>query len=122
MGNPKEALVTLVVFSLALDLAAGLYIATGIDEDLGLSFTATDTPQEIGSDVGSEQETGSAGGDTLFGMYNQVAQTFGKVMGALNPALTILDNVGVPSVFINFLNPLVLVLKGLGAAWFLRGL
>lgn len=125
MADPKNAFVTAMVFLLALDLFAGMLVATGINDTLGLSISPSDSgaSDEIEGEFEEQQDTGAATQDTLFGLYNQLASSIGTLSKAINPGLNILNNAGAPKeIFNQFLYPIVTVIKGVGIAFFARGL
>lgn len=125
MADPKNVFVLAMVFLFALDLFAGMMVATGINETLGLTInpSGTGATDDIEDEYGDKQTTGGSTQETLFGLYNQVTATIGKLAEMINPGLSVLDNTGAPSwIFNQFLYPIATLMKGIGVAFFLRGL
>ena len=123
--DPKQPVVLLAVFMLSLSAFSNLLIATGVADTIGISTPPED--KDFQEDVRAATnngtvQTGSPGGETLFGMYNLLSKSLRNILGLVNPELTLLENAGVPAFLTNFLEPIVLVAKVLGVVWFIRGL
>jgi len=115
---------TLTVFLLAFSLFSGMLIETGVAATIGLSSEVggQNAADEVTDTAQGEVESGAATGDTLFGLYNVLANQLGNILSIFNPGMTMLDNAGVPSPLINqFLKPLVSLVKVIGVISFLRG-
>lgn len=118
----------LVVFFITFNLFAGMLTATGTDAMLGLDA-------EVGGDkaVGDAAQrsenvsTGTSLGNTLFGMYNVLANGLSSVFDVIFPGLAMLRAAGVPAWIaggqgtVGFLPPLFTVIMFIGFVSFLRG-
>lgn len=114
---------TLAIFFLALNLFAGMVMATGIggmlglETDLGGDEEVDDAVRESGN-VSSGAPTGS----TLFGMYNVLAGLLSTLAAPITAGPTMLRQAGVPEAITNsFLTPLISVVYAIGIISFLRG-
>lgn len=112
-----------VVFFLAMNLFAGVMVATGTDATLGI-----DT--EVGADAAANSITGqqsnvpSGGGafSTLFGMYQILTNFVHGIFAFVFPAVGMLSAAGVPSVITNqIITPLLSLVFVLDIVSFFRG-
>lgn len=112
----------LVVFFITFNLFAGMLTATGTDAMLGLDA-------EVGGDkaVGDAAQrsenvsTGTSLGNTLFGMYNVLANGLSSVFDVIFPGLAMLKAAGVPGFITGMLGPLFAILMFVDFVSFLRG-
>ena len=92
-----------IVFFVAMNLFAGVFLSTGIaasldmDDRIQTSDRVTDAVDERRSADGGEIDTGAGTGSTLFGMYNAVLGGFIGLFENILPALKLLAYAGVPS-------------------------
>ena len=115
---------TLAIFFLSLSLFSGLLVSTGVAETIGLDGQVQESQaaDDVEGNVTQATQTSSPGGETLFGLYNILANQLAKVLGIFNPGLVLLGNIGVPDFLINgFLIPIVSLIKFIGIVSFLRG-
>jgi len=121
--------VTLLAFGLlALSLWAGFLTSTGIAADIGLdSRIGGEEVEDQAAQATEDVETGAPSDETLFGLYNVLADTLGTIFGIINPGLRMLYNAGVPASIvggpdtIGLLPPLTSFIKAVGIISFLRG-
>jgi len=92
-----------IVFFVAMNLFAGVFLSTGIAASLGMddriqqSDQVSDTVDDRRAEDGAEIDTGAGTGATLFGMYNAVLGGFIGLFEGVLPALKLLAYAGVPS-------------------------
>jgi hypothetical protein len=114
----------LVVFFLALNLFSGMLITSGIADDIGIGSAA-----EVGGDDRADQatqearnvSTGAPTGQTLFGMYNVLAETLGQIRVIVLGGPQMLGNAGVPGFITRPMEGLMLMAYAVGLIRFLRG-
>lgn len=119
---------TLVVFFLAFQLLAALFVGTGVAAMLELETGAGQTDackaweNECGTQSGSEVPTGSTSGGTLFGMYTVMGDFLSNIYGFVFPGLAMLNNAGVPGyITYGFLGNMFTLLIVIDVAAFVRG-
>jgi len=91
-----------IVFFVAMNLFAGVFLSTGIaasldmDDRIQPSGEVSDTVNDNRATDGGEIDTGAGTGSTLFGMYNAVLGGFIGLFEDVLPALKMLTYAGVP--------------------------
>jgi len=102
--------------------------ATGVAETLHLDQrVGGGEAQEQAVNQGQNIESGSPTGQTLFGMYNVLADQLSGILAIFNPGLRMLYNAGVPAFIvggpgtIGLLPPVATFVKAIGVISFLRG-
>lgn len=115
-----------IIFFVAMNLFAGMFLATGTADMLGLQDSIQPNEQ-VGETIDNKQndnsiDTGAGTGSTLFGMYNSVLSGFIGLFEKISPALSLLYHAGVPrwitGTFIGGMFGVVATIDGLS---FLRG-
>lgn len=114
----------MVVFFLSLNLFSGMLISTGVAHDIGLGGQV-----EVGGDERADQaqssaeeiSTGAPTGQTLFGMYNVLAETLSQIRTIALGGPAMLSNAGVPGYITGPIEAVMLVTYGIGLIKFLRG-
>lgn len=99
-----------------------LFIDTGVADDLGLDPELGETDELDSVDEDAEQvQVGSGFGETLFGLYNALSNTFSNLLSAIFPGARLLKNAGFPDFWIDFVFVGVPVFIGLDTISFMRG-
>jgi len=119
---------TAALFFIALSLFSGTLQATGVAEALHLDQrVGGGEAQQEAVQQGDNLETGAPTGQTLFGMYNVLADQLSGILAIFNPGLRMLYNAGVPAFLvggpgtIGLLPPIATFVKVIGVMSFLRG-
>jgi len=98
-----RATTVFIVFFVAMNLFAGVFLSTGIAASLGMDDriqTSDQVSQEVDdrrAEDGAEIDTGAGTGTTLFGLYNSVLGGFIGLFENVLPALKLLAYAGVPT-------------------------
>lgn len=114
----------LVVFFLSLNLFSGMLISTGIAEDIGIGQQAEvggDNNVESAQSSAEEVSTGAPTGQTLFGMYNVLANTLGEIRTIVLGGPAMLSNAGVPTFITSAMEVVMVLVYAVGIIRFLRG-
>lgn len=114
-----------IIFFVAMNLFAGIFISTGTAAMLGLDDRVHEN-QQVGDTIDDRKQgsvdTGAGTGSTLFSMYNAVLGGFVGLAQKILPALALLDHAGVPpwvtGTFFSGMFGIVLAIDGLA---FVRG-
>lgn len=90
----------LIIFFVAMNLFAGIFLTTGTAAMLGVDDRVTQD-QDVDKTVDDRAkdgsiDTGAGTGSTLFGLYNSVLSGFIGLFEAVAPALKLLTYAGVP--------------------------
>lgn len=73
------------------------------------------------TDKAGEVDTGSSGGDDLFGLYNTVTTSVSVILDVVTAGPAMLSQLGVPSLITTPLQTLIIIVYGLGIASLVRG-
>lgn len=89
-----------VIFFVAMNLFAGIFLTTGVADMLGLQ-DQIQPDQDVSDAVDDKRDetnidTGAGTGGTLFSMYNSVLGGFIGLFEKISPALSLLYHAGVP--------------------------
>jgi len=119
---------TAALFFITLSLFSGTLQATGVAETLHLDQrVGGDEAVNDVQDTASSVDTGAPTGQTLFGMYNVLADQLSAILGVFNPGLRMLYNAGGPAFLfgapgtVGLLPPILTFVKAIGVISFLRG-
>jgi hypothetical protein len=112
----------LALFFIAFNLFAGMVMATGVDDQLGMDAEVggDDKIDEVQNESKSVQG-GTSVGQTLIGLYNVLAGGLSTLLTTIFPGLAMLERAGVPQYWINFLGPIFSFIIAIGMISFLRG-
>jgi len=96
-----RATTILIIFFVAMNIFAGIFLSTGVAAMLGMSGQISQNP-DVADAVDDKRndanlDTGAGSGDTLFSMYNSVLGGFIGLFEDVLPALALLNYAGVPS-------------------------
>lgn len=114
---------TLLLFFLAFNLFAATLMSTGVAATVGIetNIGGDDEVDETLDQANGTVETGAPTGQTLFGMYNVLANGFNTLVGTVTAGHTMLAQAGVPSAITTMLNGLFGVVIVIDIMSFIRG-
>lgn len=115
----------LVVFFLTMNLFSGMLISTGAAASIGLENQVETGGSEDADSVeeaSEEVSTGAPTGETLFGMYNVLADKIGQLRAIVFGGPTMLANAGVPRFLTAPMEAIIAVVYAVGLIKFLRGI
>lgn len=119
MARPSTVI---VVFMVSMNAFAGIMMAQGIDSMLGLDTTVgEDSEFDQAADDADTVNTGSSLGDTLFGMYNTLANGVGAIYDVIYPGLRMMERAGVPGYLTGLLGNLFTFIIFFDVASYVRG-
>lgn len=119
MARPTTVL---LVFFLAFNLFAGVLVAQGVDEAIGIDATVGEHDEYDDVSGRDSVETGTPRGDNLFGMYNVVTNQVKNIFTTIFPGLNMMDRAGVPGYITGgILGPVFSVVIIIEVISFLRG-
>lgn len=113
----------LAVFFLSVNLFSGFVLTTGIGADMGMETqVGGDDKADWAVENASEIASGAPTGQTLFGMYNVLADGLSTLALPVTGGPQMLERAGVPSELVNqIIQPIVAVVIAVGMISFLRG-
>lgn len=113
----------LVIFFLCFNLFAGMLMATGAAQAIGLGETNVggDDRTEKLNKTADSTPTGSGAGQTLFGLYNVLTSFVSTIFKYLFPGVAMLERAGVPGYITGMLNTVFSVLIAIDVVAFFRG-
>lgn len=114
---------TLVVFFVAFNLFAAMLMGTGVAAMLGIDAeVGGQQARQETVDNAKDISTGTSLGNTLFGMYNVLANGVSSLFGFIFPGLLMLERAGVPGWLTGgLLGPLFSIVIFVDVVSFLRG-
>lgn len=96
--------VQIVLFLIFFNAGAQMIISAGVAADLGIDPHVSESDElDQAEQEANNFDTGSGFGDTLFGMYNALADTVTTILNAIFPGLAMLKAAGVPGFFADFI-------------------
>lgn len=109
------------LFFVLFNAIAGLFIFSGAAATLGIN-AETGNPQQFEEITSkTEVQTGSAVGDTLFGMYNALGRQVGTILYSVTPGFTMLK-LFLPDAWVDYvLQPVALLIVTVDILGFMRG-
>lgn len=110
-----------VIFFLAMNLFAQMFISTGVAATVGLDANVGGGDIRENAENLEEVSSGTESGNTLFGLYNVLSIQLGDFFSSIYPGLNMLGRAGVPYFIINFLGTMFSALIGIAGISFLRG-
>lgn len=111
----------LTLFFVLFNGIAGVFVVTGVAADLGIN-AETGQPEQF-EEITSKNEvqTGSAVGDTLFGMYNALGRQVGTILYSVTPGFQMLK-IWLPDVWIDWiLQPVAILIVTIDILGYMRG-
>lgn len=119
MARPTTVL---VIFFISFNLLAGMMMAQGIDTMLGIDTeVGTDDRIEEANEETERVNTGSSLGDTLFGMYNTLANGIGTIYDVVFAGPVLLERAGIPGYIAKFMAGVFTFVVAIDVASFIRG-
>lgn len=112
----------MAIFFLMINLASGMVMESGYGQAAGIQQEVTgDERIDNATDKAGEVDTGSSGGDDLFGLYNTVTTSVSVILDVVTAGPAMLSQLGVPSLITTPLQTLIIIVYGLGIASLVRG-
>lgn len=112
----------IVIFLVFFNLAASMVMASGLGAAWGVAPNPGGDDEIDAANAEAEQVEPSGGfGETLFMMYNSIADTFNAIVRVVFAGPTMLTNVGIPAWFTTFLFGPMYILVGLDIMYALTG-
>ena len=119
MARPTTVL---VIFFVSFNLLAGMMMAQGIDEMLGVDTEVGEHEEvEEAQNETDEVNTGTSLGDTLFGMYNTLARGAGQIYQIVFAGPVMLERAGVPGYLTKFMAGIMAFVVAFDVMSFVRG-
>lgn len=111
----------IVIFLVSFNAGAGLLIASGAADYVGVSpqVCAPDSVENA-DDRAQNVDTGTGGGSTLFGFYNALADPLEGLFDAIFPGAAMLKCTGIPTYVVNFSFAGLALVPGFDLILFLR--
>lgn len=112
----------MAIFFLMINLASGMVMDSGYGQAAGIQQEVTgDERVSNASDKAGDIDTGSSGGDDLFGLYQTVTTSVSVILDVVTAGPAMLNQLGVPSLITAPLQTLIIIVYGLGIASLVRG-
>jgi hypothetical protein len=120
-----KTLELLIIFTMSINLFSGMLIASGAAQDMGLGGQVNvGQDDKVDSVIRESQNvsTGAPTGSTLFGSYNVLSNTLGRLRVIVYAFPAMLGNMGAESWVTAPLEGLITVVYALGIIKFFRGI
>lgn len=114
--------VNLVIILFLLNASAGLMVASGYAEDIGISLTpGADEELNTAEDTAQNVSAGSSIGQTLFGLLAAAAKTANTIFTVIFIAPIMFQNLGVPTWITTFVFAPMYIIVGIDILQILTG-